>query len=610
MRRLATALALAAMAAPLALSAEQPMTIRIDPGKIENRIDEKIYGHFLEHIYHSVNGGLWGEMIWDRSFEQTAPGAAWKIEDGCLVQRGGDANVRLVFGDAAWRDHYAPERIAAADIPSSLNAVATKSADGQRLYFRVVNPAKEPAPVRLAIADTFRVAKATLKVVAPGGLETRNTLDQPDAVRPEPGEAKTSRQEVSFTLPPLSAASPASEAENACRTLNASDNDRRAACGGRRPRPLGKSRVMEDPLNRCTRCVLPDTYPGITFDQGVCNYCRTHEKETCQGTEKLHALLESARNEKGNYDCVVGVSGGRDSTFALYYLAKVCGLRAIAYTVDNGFVSEAAKENTRRIVKSLNVQLVIEPHDLLKKNIRHNVSSWLRKPSPGMVQMLCCGCRLGMFRGLLRFAKKKDIPLVVLGAGSGIERCRYKEQFLTGNPLGRMKWIRNHKGLSLLLGLLYEGLRNPLYFLNPARTVMFVKEYLYFFGYELMQKLFYPHQRLLFLFHYMKWDPQEITATIRKELDWTRPSEATSAWRFDCHISFLKSYFLRRMVGFSEEEEILSNMIREDLITRPEALEKIRDKSTFPQQLLAEVLDSAGIDAAGRAKLEAISPPE
>lgn len=206
MRRLATTLALAAIAAPLALRAEQPMTIRIDPGKIENRIDEKIYGHFLEHIYHSVNGGLWGDMIWDRSFEQTTPGAAWKIEDGCLVQRGGDANVRLTFGDAAWRDHYAPDRIAAADIPSSLNAVATKSADGQRLYFKVVNPAKEPAPVKLAIADTFRVGKATLKVVAPGSLEARNTLNEPDAVRPEPGEAKTSGQEVSFTLPPLSAA--------------------------------------------------------------------------------------------------------------------------------------------------------------------------------------------------------------------------------------------------------------------------------------------------------------------------------------------------------------------------------------------------------------------
>lgn len=367
---------------------------------------------------------------------------------------------------------------------------------------------------------------------------------------------------------------------------------------------------MENTVNRCSRCILPDTYPGITFDQqGVCNYCRTYEKEGYEGKEKLHSLLDSLRNGKEKYDCVVGVSGGRDSTFALYYLVKVCGLRVIAYTVDNGFVAEAAKENIRKIVKSLNVELVVEPHDLLKNNIRHNVSSWLRNPSPGMIQMLCCGCRLGMFRGLLRFAKKNNIPLVVLGAGSTIERCRFKVEFLARNRWGSMKWIRNHRGLSLLFGLLYEMFRNPRYFLNPARAVMFVKEYLYFFGYETMQKLFYPKQRLVFLFRYIKWDPEQIIATIKKELNWERPAASLSAWRFDCHISVLKTYLLRKLVGFGEEEEILSNMIREHLVTRSAALERVQSKTVLPEQVLTELLDSFGLDSADRARIDALSPP-
>lgn len=100
MKRIA-AFILATVVPLAALRAEQPMTVKIDPGKIENRIDQKIYGHFLEHIYHSVNGGLWGEMIWDRSFEQAPSRPAWKIEDGCLAQRGSDPNVRLTFGDPA-----------------------------------------------------------------------------------------------------------------------------------------------------------------------------------------------------------------------------------------------------------------------------------------------------------------------------------------------------------------------------------------------------------------------------------------------------------------------------------------------------------------------------
>src|SRR3954454_20085561 len=51
----------------------QSVSLAIDPDRVVNRVDEKIYGHFLEHIYHAVNGGLWGEMVWDRSFEE------WRI---------------------------------------------------------------------------------------------------------------------------------------------------------------------------------------------------------------------------------------------------------------------------------------------------------------------------------------------------------------------------------------------------------------------------------------------------------------------------------------------------------------------------------------------------
>jgi alpha-N-arabinofuranosidase len=57
----------------------EPVRLALDPEKVLNRIDEKVYGHFLEHIFHSANGGLWGEMIWDRSFEGTGSATErWK----------------------------------------------------------------------------------------------------------------------------------------------------------------------------------------------------------------------------------------------------------------------------------------------------------------------------------------------------------------------------------------------------------------------------------------------------------------------------------------------------------------------------------------------------
>ncbi|MHB1036629.1 MAG: family 16 glycoside hydrolase [Pirellulales bacterium] len=87
------------------LRAAETVNVAIDPTQVLNRVDEKVYGHFLEHIYHSVNGGLWGEMIWNRSFEDAGTVGAWRVEDGCLAQRANDENVRLVFGDPAWRDY-------------------------------------------------------------------------------------------------------------------------------------------------------------------------------------------------------------------------------------------------------------------------------------------------------------------------------------------------------------------------------------------------------------------------------------------------------------------------------------------------------------------------
>ncbi len=91
----------------VALGAQPDRTVRlgIDPTRVVNRVDEKIYGHFLEHIYHSVNGGLWGEMVWDRSFEERTDTGGWSLENEQLVQRGTAENLRLTFGDPAWRDY-------------------------------------------------------------------------------------------------------------------------------------------------------------------------------------------------------------------------------------------------------------------------------------------------------------------------------------------------------------------------------------------------------------------------------------------------------------------------------------------------------------------------
>ncbi|MCH5373462.1 MAG: DUF1080 domain-containing protein, partial [Planctomycetes bacterium] len=95
------------------------------PDRVLHEVDPKIYGHFLEHIYHSVNGGLWGELVWNRSFELNKAGQ-WKVQDGCVVQQGLGDDQRLVFGDSQWQDYE-----------YTLEAQKDGGAEGFLILFRV-----------------------------------------------------------------------------------------------------------------------------------------------------------------------------------------------------------------------------------------------------------------------------------------------------------------------------------------------------------------------------------------------------------------------------------------------------------------------------------------
>ena len=106
----------------------------------------------------------------------------------------------------------------------------------------------------------------------------------------------------------------------------------------------------------CSRCILPETFPGIHFDEKqVCNYCRQFECEGGPLPPELKARnsawfdrLIAARRGKGRYDCLVGMSGGKDSTYVAYVLKEKYGLSILGYTFDNGFLSETARGNIAR----------------------------------------------------------------------------------------------------------------------------------------------------------------------------------------------------------------------------------------------------------------------
>ena len=104
-----------------------------------------------------------------------------------------------------WRDHYAPQRIEMAGDTGKLNAIATKSSDGTVLYFKAVNPSDQSLAIKLTIKEGFRIGDATMLQVAPGTLESRNTLDKPNAIHPMPAPVDVIGHDIHFSLPRWSA---------------------------------------------------------------------------------------------------------------------------------------------------------------------------------------------------------------------------------------------------------------------------------------------------------------------------------------------------------------------------------------------------------------------
>ena len=128
---------------------------------------------------------------------------------------------------------------------------------------------------------------------------------------------------------------------------------------------IKKEEMVVNNRTICTRCISDTTIPGIHFDEkGVCNFCHAHDSldkkfpQNELGQQKLNQLIDKIKSKGKNkkYDCIVGVSGGTDSTYCLY-MAKKLGLRPLAVHLDNGWDTDISIDNIKKAVTKLDVPL-------------------------------------------------------------------------------------------------------------------------------------------------------------------------------------------------------------------------------------------------------------
>jgi len=340
-------------------------------------------------------------------------------------------------------------------------------------------------------------------------------------------------------------------------------------------------------MNRCTKCILPASYPGIEFDDaGLCNYCHAYTPTDCRGGKALLEVIDRYRDDNNSYDCIVGLSGGRDSSYLLYYATEVLNLRVLAYTYDNGFMPAETQSNIASMTQRLNVEHIIETKHYTKRCLNHVLSSWTESPSPGMISSLCVGCRMGMVLGFLKAAREHQVPLLLTGGGE--PESSFATLFLTsGQDRNRPMWA----------GYLAEMAANPRYALNPRFVATAFSEYAcYFVGFRLAKRIVYPDQKYVPIFRYVEWDEDTILSVIREKLDWQNYAASNTTWRSDCKIALLKNYLYAKTVGFTKNDELLSNLIRDGAITRETAIERVNSENQFPEDFVSEFCAEIGVD--------------
>ncbi len=193
-------------------------------------------------------------------------------------------------------------------------------------------------------------------------------------------------------------------------------------------REYKSSSILPDEIVYCTKCGLPSTYPDTVFDlKGVCNTCRAYENYKDKSEmyfkrlEELLPKFEKAKTDKNSeYDCLLLYSGGKDSTYVLYKLVEM-GLRVLAYTFDNGFISEVALENTQKIVKELGVDHIVDRYQHMNRIFTEGLKD---------ESSVCNGCFKVLRARSTKMAYEKGIPLIVTGFSRGqIYELRLSELF-------------------------------------------------------------------------------------------------------------------------------------------------------------------------------------
>lgn len=318
-------------------------------------------------------------------------------------------------------------------------------------------------------------------------------------------------------------------------------------------------------LRRCKKCLLPETMPFIKFDEdGECNYCKKWVRPYHFGDDKLREWAEDYKKKNGKV--LAMLSGGRDSSYGLHYLKRELDLKVVAYGYDWGMITDLARRNQSRMCDKLGIEYIVVSADIeaKRRNIKKNISAWLKRPSLGMVPLFMAGDKQYFHYGN-DVAKKNHIAAICLSSNR-YEITNFKYGFCgVTPPTFRDGWGKGTEQLPWTDVIKMAGYYAKEYIRNPG----YMNQSLLDTAWAAFSNYGIKHDYLR-IYDYVGWNERKINDVLIREYDWETSPYTSSTWRIGDGTAPFYNYIYYILCGFTESDCLRSNQIRGGMISREE----------------------------------------
>ncbi|OGF14616.1 flagellin modification protein, PseA [Candidatus Falkowbacteria bacterium RIFCSPLOWO2_02_FULL_45_15] len=336
----------------------------------------------------------------------------------------------------------------------------------------------------------------------------------------------------------------------------------------------------------CAKCVMPNTKPDLYFDeQGVCDACRSAESKR-EGIDwgvrkkEFEEIIEKYKSKSNaGYDCLIPVSGGKDSTYQVHVMKDVYGFKPLCVCFEPTIPTELGRKNLDNLSKmGADVILFKKNHRVYKKMVIESLQRVGDNEWPNHV---------GIFTVPVHFAVKFNIPLIVWAENSELE-FGGPEEAKKSKVLNR-RWLEEFGGL---LGNRVEDM------LMQGITKRDLEMYFYPTDADL--------ERVgvtgLFLGYFFKWRIREQLAVVQKlgfsvKEDGPMETTYTNFENLDCYSMSIHDYLKWVKYGFGRATDHACSDIRNGVITREEGVRLVRKyDGKIPSIALQKFLEYTGMD--------------